>query len=430
MSAPNYVSVSASSLKGLRVLYLDGATKMRNALAHVLKQYGARVTATTNIREALDIVDRERPELIVADVSMADHHGYDFIREVRRLPVEEGGQTPALAFSRAQDTGPQSSMAAGFTEHVSENAPPDRLVSILSRLNPQAPDAEAPNESERLLDEKVLARLSDLDATRVRMDTLVRQIQERRERGEAHRGLLTTEHSKMGNRVLDTLPNLELERVYDVLRPVRLEQGELLCSAGDACKYAYFPTTAVISLVWLMESGKSVEVVAVGRDGFVGIPFVLDPKSSPHWWKATVGGEAWRAHPNELVALLDRCPSLRRLLLGWTQFQFVELSQSVACRRIHTIENQVARWLLSMADRSGSSSLNVTHDTVAELLGTRRAGVSVVMEGFRRAGLIASQRGRITILDGSRLRAAACECYEVLNREFDVLFGRSAIGAA
>jgi CRP-like cAMP-binding protein len=137
-----------------------------------------------------------------------------------------------------------------------------------------------------------------------------------------------------------------------------------------------------------------------------------------------------RANPSELTALLDSCPVLRQRLLAWVQFQFVELSQSVACRRIHTIEHQVARWLLAMRDRSASTSLHVTHDTIAELLGTRRAGVSVVMERFRRDGLVASQRGRIDILDGQGLRASACECYEVLNREFDVLFRRIAAGAA
>jgi CRP-like cAMP-binding protein len=272
-------------------------------------------------------------------------------------------------------------------------------------------------------------RLSELAANRERIEALMQRIHDRRASTIPRPAPRPAPHITRGNRLLDALPAAEWEHVEKVLRPVRLERSQILCTAGSPCTYAYFPTGGVISLVWLTESGKSVEVLAVGRDGFAGVPFVLGADNSPHWWHVTVGGNAWRAAPADLIALLRELPIFRQLLMDWANLQFVEMSQAVACRRVHTIEHQVARWLLAMRDRSGSANLHVTHDSIAEMLGTRRAGVSVVMEGFRQDGLVSSRRGQVRILDSARLRRVACECYDVFNRELEELFRRH-VGAA
>jgi CheY-like chemotaxis protein/CRP-like cAMP-binding protein len=424
----NVQPAQRQSLRGLRILYVENQSPTRDLVTDALNQYGAAVTTATTVAEALDIIEREPPNLLLSNLNLAGRNGYDLIREVRRLPAYGGRVLPAVALSSSDESFEREhALAAGFTEHVTKPVHPERLVSLLARVkesgsfhSPPEPDAT------RQIRSRIYARLSDIDANRKRLDALVGRIVNRR----AHKTTAPIHiRQPTGNRLLDALPPPEFDRVRGIIELVRFDQGETLCTAGDPCPYAYFPTSSVISLVWLLESGKSVEVLAVGRDGFAGVPFVFDARSSPHWWRVTVGGEAWRADPTDFAEALRSCPTLKRLLMGWAQFQFVEISQAVACRRIHTIEHQVARWLLAMKDRSGSADIRVTHDAIAELLGTRRAGVSVVMEGFRRDGLVASQRGNVRILDPRGLRAAACECYDALSREFDLLFHRDA-GAA
>ncbi len=409
-------------LRGLRILYVEAANPTRDAFARVLTQYGADVTSATTVAEALDLIERVPPDLLISHLSLMGRNGYDLIREVRRRPAEQGGATPAIALSSCDDSFEREhALAAGFTEHVTRPVHPERMLSLIARVKETANGSPAPaTDASQGLRGRVFARLSELEANTQCLDSLVERIANRRARATSH----PLQHNTLGNRLLDALPPSELDHVRRITTFARLDQGETLCAAGDPCPYAYFPTSCVISLVWLLESGKSVEVLAVGRDGFAGIPFVLDARSSPHWWRVTVGGEAWRADPADFAEALRQCPTFRRLLMGWAQFQFVEASQAVACRRIHTIEHQVARWLLAMQDRSGSANIRVTHDAIAELLGTRRAGVSVVMEAFRRNGLVASQRGNVRILDPRGLRAAACECYDALSREFDQLFRR------
>jgi CheY-like chemotaxis protein/CRP-like cAMP-binding protein len=416
------------SLRGLRILYVENSSPTRDLFADALNQYGAAVTTATTVAEALDIVERQPPDLLLTNLNLAGRNGYDLIREIRRLPVNGRGSIPAVALSSSDESFEREhALAAGFTEHVTKPVHPERLVSLLARVKASggSESLAEPDASEGIRS-RVYAHLAELDANRKKLDALVGRIVDRRTRTTT---ATLPSRQPLGNRLLDALPPAEIDRVRGIVKLVGFDQGETLCTAGDPCPYAYFPTSSVISLVWLLESGKSVEVLAVGRDGFVGVPFVLDARSSPHWWKVTVGGEAWRADPIDFAETLRHCPTLQRLLMGWAQFQFVEISQAVACRRIHTIEHQVARWLLAMRDRSGSADLRVTHDAIAELLGTRRAGVSVVMEGFRREGLVASQRGNVRILDPRGLRAAACECYDALGREFDLLFHRDA-GAA
>jgi CRP-like cAMP-binding protein len=225
-----------------------------------------------------------------------------------------------------------------------------------------------------------------------------------------------------GNRLLDALPAEEREWIAARSRMVSVERGETLYAAGTKQPLVFFPTGAVLSLVCVAESGKCVEVLGVGSDGFVGVPLLLRTRSSPHWVRVTIDGGVWRMRSADFDDALRECPALRDALMRSAQAQFIEISQAATCNRLHSIDRQVARWLLATCARCGSESLEVTHDTIAELLGTRRASVSVAIETFAATGLVASSRGRVRILDTRGLGDHACECYGVVKTELASMF--------
>ena len=229
-----------------------------------------------------------------------------------------------------------------------------------------------------------------------------------------------------GNRLLailsKSLPAKEYRRLLSLMEEVSLEQHRVLIDQGQAIKYVYFPANAMISLVSLMEEGESVETGAVGREGMLGIPLLLGVNATPMRSVVQIAGEALRMRASVFQAELERNTRMRKALCLYLHIQFVEISQTAACNKLHPTTGRLARWLLISSDCVASEELALTHDFLATMLGIRRAGVTEAAGDLKGKGLIDYHRGKITILDRRGLEDTACECYDVVKRETNRLY--------
>ncbi|GAA3282636.1 Crp/Fnr family transcriptional regulator [Dactylosporangium vinaceum] len=223
------------------------------------------------------------------------------------------------------------------------------------------------------------------------------------------------------NFVLAAMPDAEFSRMAAGLEPVRLEVHDPIHDSGEPIEHVYFPATAVLSMVCVVDGETAVEVATIGREGMSGLPVFLGVSASPNTVFAQVAGLAVRMRTHELHALLTRDGALHRLLHRYVQATMVQLAQNVACNRLHTTEERAARWLLTTADRIGSQRFALTQDFLAQMLGVRRATVSHTAGVLHDAGLISYARGLVTIDDRDRLTGAACDCYRIVRAEFDRL---------
>lgn len=221
------------------------------------------------------------------------------------------------------------------------------------------------------------------------------------------------------NRILAALPDEEYERIRPKLEVVTLENGEVLYHHGDRIRCVYFPNEAVISNVVTLESGATVEVGPVGNEGMAGVSVLLGTDNSFHKVMVQVGGGAVRMNADVLRSECSQCAPLQTILLRYTMARHIFISQSVACNRLHTIEERLCRWLLAMHDRAEEDEFELTQEMIAEMLGTQRSGVTLAAGALQRAGLISYKRGRITILDREGLEDTSCECYRVVKEQFD-----------
>jgi CRP-like cAMP-binding protein len=212
------------------------------------------------------------------------------------------------------------------------------------------------------------------------------------------------------------------------LQPVVLSLSEKLYWANEPARYVYFPETAVISMLSMMEDGSSTEVGLVGREGMLGVRVLLGARETPHAAVVQVAGTALRMEASALDRVLHLGSPLQTLLLRYTQSLLTQIRQSAACNIQHSIYERFARWLLSMRDYARSDELHLTHELISLMMGTRRAGVSVAAAKLQEAGLIHYQRGSITIVDREGLEAAACECYRIVKRETNYLYAKPATG--
>ncbi len=226
---------------------------------------------------------------------------------------------------------------------------------------------------------------------------------------------------KNTNKILAALPAKEYERLLSQMEQVSLPLGEVLYETGDNIRDVYFPNLGVVSLVTHMEKGASVEVGMIGREGLVGISVVLGDGIAPNQAIMQIAGGAMRLSANALEKELSQGGQLQPLLLRYIQTLLMQVSQTAACNRTHHVGERLARWLLTCQDRVESNELRLTQEFIAEMLGTRRSGVSEAAMLLQAAGLIRYARGHITILDRERLEEYACECYEVVKKEFDRL---------
>jgi CRP-like cAMP-binding protein len=225
------------------------------------------------------------------------------------------------------------------------------------------------------------------------------------------------------NRLLAVLSPEELERLALHFQHVPLVFRETLYEAGAISEFVYFPLSGVISTLAVMKDGNSTEVGVIGKEGATDISVVLGDDISSHRAIVQLGGSAVRLNSVVLREELRRDGELRSVLLRYARFALAQATQSVACNRLHSLEQRCARWLLSMRDRVGDDTFPMTHEFLAYMLGVRRPGVTVAAQALQRAGRVHYARGRLTILDGDGLEADACECHGVLKNELARLLG-------
>ena len=228
-------------------------------------------------------------------------------------------------------------------------------------------------------------------------------------------------HEPIENRLLAALPGEEYERLRPHLEPVSFSLGEVVYESGGRLDYIYFPGNAIVSLLYTMENGASAEMGLVGNDGVLGIALFMGGDTMPNRAVVQSAGIAIRLKAKVLQDEFARGGKFQQLLLRYTQALITQISQTAVCNRLHSVEQQLCRWLLLSHDRVSADELIMTQELIADMLGVRREGVTVAAGRLQDAGAISYVRGRIKILDRRKLEATACECYRVVKTEFDRL---------
>ena len=223
------------------------------------------------------------------------------------------------------------------------------------------------------------------------------------------------------NRLLAALPSADRDRLAVHLEPVVLQAGSVLCEAGEVPAHIYFPTSAVLSIVHLMEDGASSELVAVGNEGMVGISLFMGGAATSTRTVVQTGGHSHRLRAELMREEFERGGAVMDLLLRYTQAFMAQMAQNTICNRYHKIEQHLCRWLLQNLDRSGGTELAVTHSMLAAILGVRREGISEAAARLQLVGGISYRRGHVTVLDRDILEALACDCYWTMQAEFSRL---------
>jgi CRP-like cAMP-binding protein len=228
------------------------------------------------------------------------------------------------------------------------------------------------------------------------------------------------QHTQKQNQLLAALPAEEWERWQSELEPVEMKLGDVLYESGSTMTHVYFPTTAIVSLLYVMENGASAEIAVVGHEGIVGVSLFMGGESTPSRAVVQSAGNGFRLSAHQIQEHFKRAPVLH-LLLRYTQALITQMAQTAVCNRHHSLDQQLCRWLLLSLDRLSGSELVMTQELIANMLGVRREGVTESATKLQKAGLIQYSRGRITVLDRTALEARSCECYGVVKREYDRL---------
>jgi CRP-like cAMP-binding protein len=223
------------------------------------------------------------------------------------------------------------------------------------------------------------------------------------------------------NHLLAALPKDDQARFFQHLELVPMALGEVLYESGAQMRHVYFPTTSIVSLLYVMEDGASAEIAVVGNEGIVGISLFMGGESTPSRAVVQSAGHAYRMRGQLLKDEFHRAGPMQHLLLRYTQALLTQMSQTAVCNRHHSLDQQLCRWLLLSLDRLHSNELVMTQELIANMLGVRREGVTEAAGNLQKAGLIKYQRGHITALDRPGLEARTCECYAVVKREYERL---------
>lgn len=221
----------------------------------------------------------------------------------------------------------------------------------------------------------------------------------------------------MHNHLLAALPAADFDLLADNLELVAMPLGEMLYEPDMQLQYAYFPTSCIVSLHYVMESGASAESAGVGNEGMVGISLFMGGETTSSSAVVQTAGYAYRLDRRVLKQEFERGGALQRMLLRYTQALMTQMSQTGACNRHHTVEQQLCRWLLLTLDRMPSNDLVITQELVAGMLGVRREGITESAGNLQRAGFINYRRGHISVLNRSGLEGNVCECYAVVKAE-------------
>ncbi len=223
------------------------------------------------------------------------------------------------------------------------------------------------------------------------------------------------------NQLLAALPVDCLQRWASDLEAVEMPLGMVLYESGVTLRHVYFPTTSIVSLLYVLEDGSSTEIAVVGSEGMVGISLFMGGGSTPSRAVVQSAGTAYRLRASEMNLEFDRSGPSMHLLLRFTQALITQMTQTAVCNRHHSLDQQLCRWLLLSLDRMQGSELVMTQELIANMLGVRREGVTEAAFKLQRAGLIRYARGRISVLDRPGLETRTCECYAVVKKEYDRL---------
>jgi CRP-like cAMP-binding protein len=225
------------------------------------------------------------------------------------------------------------------------------------------------------------------------------------------------------NQLLSALTPQEYESLSPHLEYTELSLGKVLHEMEEPIKHAYFPLSGTVSIVTVLRDGGSVEAGVVGNEGVVGMPLVLGTEAAANSRaQVQIAGDALKIKAAPFVNAFKRNERVRTLLLSYLHAFITQISQTVACNGMHRLEDRLARWLLSCHDRTSGDAMGLTQEFIAQMLGVRRAGVSVATTRLEERGLIRHKRGSIEILDRAGLEAASCECYAVVRQEYERLF--------
>ena len=232
---------------------------------------------------------------------------------------------------------------------------------------------------------------------------------------------MTTPHNPKQNHLLAALPAEEFERIAVHLELVPMGLGESIYESGGHLQHVYFPTTAIVSLLYVMQDGASAEIAVVGYEGVLGISLFMGGETTPSRAVVQSAGYGYRLNSQVLMDEFNRAGPMLHLLLRYTQALITQMAQTAVCNRHHAVEQQLCRWLLLSLDRLPTQELTMTQELIANMLGVRREGVTEAAGKLQHRGLISYSRGRIAVLDRPGLEAHVCECYAVVKKEYDRL---------
>lgn len=228
-------------------------------------------------------------------------------------------------------------------------------------------------------------------------------------------------HDPRDNQLLAVLPKAEWQRCAPHLEPVELPLGRVLYESGRKLGHVYFPTDAIVSLLYVMEDGAPAEIAVVGREGIVGIAVFMGGESTTNRAIVQSAGHGYRLRASVLKQEFERGGPMQHLLLRYTQALITQMAQTAVCNRHHSLDQQLCRWLLLSLDRLSGNELVMTQELIANMLGVRREGVTEAAGHLQKDGLIEYQRGRIRVLDRQGLERRTCECYGVVRKEYERL---------
>ena len=223
------------------------------------------------------------------------------------------------------------------------------------------------------------------------------------------------------NQLLAALPLAEWQRWQPQLEAVELPLGQVLYESGSTLGHVYFPTTAMVSLLYVMQNGAAAEIAVVGREGIVGVALFMGGESTPSRAVVQSAGHGFRLKAKAVKQEFEASPAVMHLLLRYTQALITQMAQTAVCNRHHSLDEQLCRWLLLSLDRLSGSELRMTQELIANMLGVRREGVTEAALKLQKAGLIQYSRGRILVLDRAGLERRSCESYAVVKKEYDRL---------
>jgi CRP-like cAMP-binding protein len=245
-------------------------------------------------------------------------------------------------------------------------------------------------------------------------------------RGDKAGAAAASRHSPRQNHLLGALPRAEYDRLAPHLELITLPLGEVLYEPGVRLRHVYFPTTSIVSLLYVLEDGASAEIAIVGNEGILGIALFMGGETTPSRAVVQSAGYGYRLKAQLLKSEVNRFGPVLRLLLRYTQALITQMGQTAVCNRHHSVDQQLCRWLLLSLDRLASDELSMTQELIANMLGVRREGVTEAAGKLQDAGLIRYRRGKITVLDRPGLEARTCECYQVVKAEFERLLPYAA----